>query len=136
MNGLELNGALWANQVPDLGLKILDGGAHEIAFAPRATIYEFLSPERLDAFEELVYCFTHTLTRNRRCHVECRQEWVVRSQDTVEDLVTIGAAESDAVLGGIGRGTPFVQSAPLMSRDIGPWMAFCTWTGRASNQNP
>ena len=101
MNGLELDRELWANQVPDLGLKIFDGGAHEVAFASRVTIDEFLSPERLDAFEELVYGFTHALTRNGRCHVEHRQEWMVRSHDTVEDLVTIGAAESDAVLRGI-----------------------------------
>ena len=87
--------------MPDLGLKVLDGGAHEIAFAPRAIIDEFLSPERLNAFEELVYGFTYALTRNGRCHVERRQEWMVRSHDTVEDLVTVGAAESDAVLRGI-----------------------------------
>ena len=73
MNGQELDRELWANQVPDLGLKVLNGGAHEIVFSPRAMIDEFLSPERLDAFEELVHGFTHTLTRNRRCHVVGRQ---------------------------------------------------------------
>ena len=93
MNGLELDGELWVDQVPDLGLKILDGCAHEVAFAPMAMINEFLSPERLDAFEELVYGFMHTLMRNRRCHVEGGQKWMVRAHDTVEDLIAISAAE-------------------------------------------
>ena len=84
MIGLELDGELWADHVPDLGLKILDGGAHEVAFMPRVMINEFLSPERLDAFEELVYGFTHTLTRNRRCHVEGGQDRMVQAHDTVE----------------------------------------------------
>ena len=94
MNGLELDGELWVDQVPDLGLKILDGGAHEVAFTPRAMVNEFLSPKRLDAFEELVNGFTHTLTRDQHCHVEGGQERMERAHDTIEDLVAIGATES------------------------------------------
>ena len=55
MNGLKLDGELWANQVSDLGLKVLDGGAYEVTFAPRAMVDKLLPPERLDAFEVLVY---------------------------------------------------------------------------------
>ena len=54
MNGLKLDGELWANR-PDLGLKVLDGGAYEVTFAPRAMVDKFLPPERLDAFEVLMY---------------------------------------------------------------------------------
>ena len=113
MIGLELNGELWANQVPDLGLKILDGGAHGITFAPRAMVDELLPPESLDTFEELVYRFAYTLTRDRCRQVEGRQEWMVRAHDTIEDLITVGAAESDAVLGGIWREDSFRTECAL-----------------------
>ena len=56
MNGLKLDGELWANQVSDLGLKVLDRGAYEVTFAPTsAMVDKLLPPERLDAFEVLVY---------------------------------------------------------------------------------
>ena len=62
MNGLELNGELWVNQVPDRGLKILDCGAHEIMFAPRAMVDKLLPPGSLDTLRN---CCTNSRTPRR-----------------------------------------------------------------------
>ena len=72
MNGLKLDRELWAIHVSDLGLKVLDGGAYEVTFAPRAMVDKLLPPESLDTLKELVYRFAYTLARNCCRQVEGR----------------------------------------------------------------